>query len=59
MNDHVEGNVVVAGDKVYAGIDEDDRCEVCHAVVIEFKDEADFRKAITTGKANFTLFEGK
>ena len=59
MNDHVEGNVVIAGDKVYAGIGEDDRCEVCHAVVIEFKDEADFRRAITAGKVNFTLFKGE
>lgn len=43
-----KGNVVIAGDKVYAGIDEDDCSECTNALVIEFKDVADMRAATHT-----------
>ncbi len=57
MSNTEKGNVVIAGDLVYAGIDEDDRCEVCNALVIEFEDPASLRRAIMTGQAAFTVFE--
>jgi hypothetical protein len=51
------GNVVIAGDLVFAGIDEDDRSECPLAIVIEFKTKEDMRKAIESGYATFTMFE--
>ncbi|GEM_PF-4390729 len=54
-----KGNVVMAGDKVYAGIDEDDRSEVSNALVIEFKNPEEFHKAVKACKVEFTLFEGE
>jgi hypothetical protein len=59
MSSANKGNVVIAGDTVYAGIDEDDRCEVHNALVIEFRDPANFRRAIRTGWAAFTVFESE
>ncbi len=57
MSNTQKGNVVIAGDLVYAGIDEDDRSEVRNALVIEFENPAGFRRAIMTGQAVFTVFE--
>ena len=52
-----EGNIVIAGEKIYAGIDEDDRSEVSLAMVIEFKSKDEMRKAMQSGYATFTMFE--
>lgn len=51
------GNVVIAGDKVFAGIDESDRSTCRHAMVIEFKTPEDLAKALREGVASFTVFE--
>ncbi len=51
------GNVVIAGDKIYAGIDEDDGSEIPHSIVIEFENNEAMRKALRSGEARFTVFE--
>ena len=52
-----KGRLVMMGDKIYSGIDEDDICEVPLAIVIEFEDMESLARAIRSGKAEFTLFE--
>lgn len=58
MGSNPRGNVVIAGDKVYAGIDEDDQAEVSNAMVIEFETPEEFKAAISSGQASFTIFDG-
>jgi len=51
------GNVVVAGESIYAGIDETDISEIPLAIVIEFKDRSSLKKAMEEQKVEFTIFE--
>lgn len=52
-----EANIVIAGDKVYAGIDEYDRSECTNAIVIEFTSQEEMGEAIRKGSVEFTVFE--
>lgn len=52
-----KANVVVAGDKVYAGVDVDDQTSIPHAIVIQFKSKEDYAAAMRSGTVEFTLFE--
>lgn len=54
-----QGNVVIAGDEVHAGIDEEDRCVVSNAIVVEFDSVKDMAKALRKGFTNFTTFQEK
>ena len=56
IEDEAKGNVVIAGDKVYAGVDNDDQSECTNAMVIEFKSAEDLRKAFNEARVEFTLF---
>ncbi|MCU7806295.1 MAG: hypothetical protein KZQ73_00250 [Candidatus Thiodiazotropha sp. (ex Semelilucina semeliformis)] len=58
MGTNPRGNVVITGDKVYAGIEEDDQSEVSNAIVIEFETQEEFNAAISSGQASFTIFDG-
>ncbi len=52
------GKVVIAGCKVFASISNNVSASVCrNAIVIEFKTPKDLAKAITAGKAEFTVFQ--
>ena len=51
-----KGNVVLAGNKIYAGFDKDDQSECTNAMVIEFKSAEDLRKAFNEARVEFTLF---
>ena len=56
IKDEAKGNLVIAGDKVYAGFDKGDQSEFTNAMVIEFKSAEDLRKAFNEGRVEFTLF---
>jgi hypothetical protein len=49
-------NVVIAGDKVFAGIDEDDCSEVSFAMVIQFQSKEQFVKAMKDRSVEFEWF---
>lgn len=49
------GNVVIMGDRVFAGIDRDDQSTCSNALVIEFESLSDLRAAIKEGCADFTV----
>ena len=51
------GNVVIAGDRIYAGIDEGDVTKLTLSVVIEFKSAAEIRKAFKEKTIDLTFFE--
>jgi len=57
------GNVVIAGDGVFAGIsddpEEDALTEFKYAMVIEFDSAVAFGKALREGIAHFTVFEDR
>ncbi len=56
MNDK-PGNVVIAGDAIYASIGDDDPLSECvHAMVIEFNNPEELGNALKSGKAEFTVF---
>ncbi len=59
VNVRNKGNVVIAGDKVFAGIDEEDRSEINHSIVVEFPDAESMKNAIRSGAAEFTVFDEK
>ena len=57
------GNVVIAGDYIYASIDadvggvfSDPLTEIENGMVIEFENAEEFGKALRSGTANFTVF---
>lgn len=54
-----KGNVVIAGDRVYAGIDEsgEDRANLRFSMVVEFGSMEDLAAALRAGSASFTVFE--
>lgn len=54
-----QGNVVMAGDEVHAGVDEEDRCVVSNAIVVEFDSAKDMGEALRKGFTNFTTFKEK
>lgn len=50
-------DVVIAGDTVFAGINEDDVSDMeKHSIVIRFDDKKQFLDALRTGQVNFTVF---
>jgi len=60
------GNVVIAGDYIYTGIDHDvgsehgdDLTEIKNGMVIEFENAEEFGKALRSGTVNFTVFHVK
>lgn len=65
LNEFAEktGNVVIAGDSVFAGIsddpEEDALTEFKYAMVIEFDSADAFGKALREGTAHFTVFEDR
>jgi len=55
--EEMNAKAVMMGDKIYAGIDEDDICEVEKAIVIEFETLEMLATALRTGKVEFGMFE--
>lgn len=49
-------NVVVAGDAIYAGIDEDEQTEIKNAIVIEFESAQQMREILRSRKMEFDFF---
>lgn len=53
----VKPDLVIAGDVVFAGIDEDDVSEIKkHSIVICFEDRSQFSAALRAGRVEFTVF---
>ena len=46
-------NVIIAGDAIYAGIDEEDITKIKNAVVIEFESKEQMGEALRARKFNF------
>ncbi len=53
----VTGNLIIAGQDIFAGIDEEDVTKIPLAIVIEFKDKESLKKAMKKQKVEFTVFE--
>ena len=51
------GNAMMMGDRIYAGIDKDDICEVKNAVVVSFDDIEALAMALRERKIEFEMFK--
>lgn len=49
-------NVVIAGDEIHAGIDEDDRSKVKNAIVIEFESAEQMGEILRSRTMEFDFF---
>jgi hypothetical protein len=52
-----KGNVVIAGETIFSGLDEDSVSKCKIAMTIEFDSKEDMRAAMASGYATFTLFK--
>ena len=49
-------NVIIAGDAIYAGIDENDQAEIKNAVVIEFESKEQMGEILRSRSMEFDFF---
>jgi len=52
-----KANVVIAGDAIYAGIDEHDAAEIPTSILIQFPTQEALGQALRSGHVEFTVFE--